>query len=254
MHRYYFGLCLLCLISPSASVEIKQSNDNLGPSESIEERYFEALQDAKEALPSEVAHNLTAITRDNPDLVWDENGRVLMLTWTRSPSYDDFVGQEFTPKWEVWVTAVPELKQFCAVYPATEEVSLSLRLEQLLGLPPFTGKDRMVEMWVNPEDLFRPTPDNEITDTTAELAFPSPEKYSCYEDYKFALEWFHLQLSKQQYDEPKQGYPWTRLGYSYDWGNAETEVGLSEFVVKAKSQVGIRAVTSTENYCGQSLA
>jgi hypothetical protein len=28
------------------------------------------------------------------------------------------------------------------------------------------------------------------------------------------------------------GYPWTRLGYSYDWGNPKNPVGLSEFVLR----------------------
>ena len=27
-------------------------------------------------------------------------------------------------------------------------------------------------------------------------------------------------------------YPWTRLGYTYDWGNPRNLVGLSEFVLR----------------------
>jgi hypothetical protein len=58
-------------------------------------------------------------------------------------------------------------------------------------------------------------------------------------------------MSLQAYDDPSKGYPWTRLGYTYDWGNPESEVGLSEFVVAAGSMVGIEAVSDNETYCGQ---
>ena len=58
-------------------------------------------------------------------------------------------------------------------------------------------------------------------------------------------------MSFQQYDDPSKGYPWSRLGYTYDWGNPESEVGLSEFVVAAKSKVVIEKVYSNAEYCGQ---
>jgi hypothetical protein len=58
-------------------------------------------------------------------------------------------------------------------------------------------------------------------------------------------------MSLQAYDDPSKGYPWTRLGYTYDWGNPESEVGLSEFVVAAGSTVSIEAVSDNETYCGQ---
>ena len=34
-------------------------------------------------------------------------------------------------------------------------------------------------------------------------------------------------------------FPWTRLGYTYDWGNSTSEIGLSEFVIKNNSQVTV---------------
>jgi hypothetical protein len=49
-------------------------------------------------------------------------------------------------------------------------------------------------------------------------------------------------------------YPWTSLGYTYDWGNPDNHVGLSEFVVNGKKSdgskifVGIKAVTGTADY------
>lgn len=45
------------------------------------------------------------------------------------------------------------------------------------------------------------------------------------------------------------GYPWTRLGYTYDWGNPRREIELSEFVIREPAMVQIRAVTATDDYC-----
>ncbi|MBU6351343.1 MAG: hypothetical protein KGS73_14490 [Chloroflexi bacterium] len=44
-------------------------------------------------------------------------------------------------------------------------------------------------------------------------------------------------------------YPWTRLGYTYDWSNSASEVGLSEFVVAAGSTVAVEPVVENELDC-----
>jgi hypothetical protein len=114
-----------------------------------------------------------------------------------------------------------------------ERDHLPLRLEQLLGLPPAKGYTKFVELWVDPDDLFRPSPDPEVTDTVAQLDFPagvSAEHRSWYEE--------NLNTT----------YPWTRLGYTYDWGNPASEVGLSEFVIRKGAAVTIRSVTPTNAY------
>lgn len=214
----------------------------------IAQLYAAALQDAKVAEPSEIVTTLTAITPDNPELNW-QNDRVLVVTWTSWNGYDNLVGQETKLGREVWVTATPQLQTFCQSYSATPTVPLTLRLEQLLGLPANNGKTRFVQMWVNPADMLRPSPDGEVDDTAAELEMPGPERFPSQQDYEFHRDWFNLQMSLQAYDDPSKGYPWTRLGYTYDWGNPESEVGLSEFVVAAGSTVAIEQVAKLDGYC-----
>lgn len=216
----------------------------------LNEVYAAALQDAKVAEADEIYDGLTAITPDNPDLTWQADmNRVLMVTWTSWNGYDNLVGQETELGREVWATAVPQLQTFCQSYTATTETPLTLRMEQLLGLPANNGKTRVVEMWVNPADMFRPSPDGEIDDTVAELELPGPEHFASQQAYEFHRDWYNLQMSLQNYDDPSKGYPWSRLGYTYDWGNSDTEVGLSEFVIAAKSKVTIEQVYSNEEYC-----
>ncbi|CAO0820551.1 hypothetical protein DFAR_1690006 [Desulfarculales bacterium] len=46
------------------------------------------------------------------------------------------------------------------------------------------GYARIMEFWVNSGDLFRPSPDPEITNTVAELNFPQGSRTSVADDYK----------------------------------------------------------------------
>jgi hypothetical protein len=230
-----------------ALTETAASVESVAPVD-LAQQYAAALQDAKVAEPSEIVDTLTAITPDNAALAWQDD-RVLVVTWTSWKGYDGLVGQETTLRREVWVTAVPQLQSFCQSYAATDTTPLILRLEQLLGLPANNGKTRFVQMWVNPADLLRPSPDGEVDDTVADLEMPGPERFPSQQEYEFHRDWFNLQLSLQAYDDPSKGYPWTRLGYTYDWGNPESEVGLSEFVVAAGSTVAIEQVVENELYC-----
>ncbi|MDG9668880.1 hypothetical protein ONV78_14140 [Hahella sp. CR1] len=210
----------------------------------LSQAYADAVRDAEIVEPNEISKNLTAITPLNPALEWSgDRQKVLVTTWTSWDGYDNSVGQTQALSREVWVTVVPEVKNFCrARYKFPEQTIL--RLEQLLGLPPGDNKTKFVEMWVSPSDLFRPSPDPEISDHEAELDFPVSDRFvTVSKEHK---EWFK-NLRKTSYGE--NGYPWTRLGYTYDWGNPESEVGLSEFVIRAGANVKVHSVTKTIKYC-----
>ncbi|XHH08922.1 MAG: hypothetical protein ACFCUE_15365 [Candidatus Bathyarchaeia archaeon] len=209
----------------------------------LEEMYQNAIEDAMIAHPCEVSSNLTPIADSNTDLVWqgeDGNRTVLVVTLTKyASSYP--VGAEVCTSWgETWVTVVPEIQNFFQNNVGVD-CNLTLRTLQLLGLPPDCSNTCFVEMWVSPDALFRPTPDSEITDETAQLDFPS----STTAEYK---DWFNSNIV---YSYFPQRYPWTRLGYTYDWGNTDSHVGLSEFVLKQNSTVTVKAVYTIDTYLGE---
>ncbi|MDI6688449.1 MAG: hypothetical protein QME06_09560 [Desulfobacterales bacterium] len=134
--------------------------------------YSQAIKDAEVVEINEIYRNLVAIVPSNDALRWNKDtGEVLVVTWTSWNGYDDHVGSSMKLSREVWVTVFPEVKAFCSEQHTTP-TQLTLRLEQLLGLPPENGKTRFVEMWVDPDDLFRPAPDPEVSDHEAELDFP----------------------------------------------------------------------------------
>lgn len=200
--------------------------------------YRQAIEDARLAEPSEVCRTLTAIAPDTPGLVWEgEPGRsrVLVMRWLKSRELDDFVGRDATMLEASFVTAVPEVAKW---FKSHHEKASVERLEQLLGLPPRNGKTCFVQLWVWPRDLLRPSPDPEITDREAELDFRQGVD-------KAYVRWFSDR--KATCYAGVAPYPWTRLGYTYDWGSSN-HVGVSEFVIRAHARVGVRAIVSNEEF------
>jgi hypothetical protein len=205
-----------------------------------EKKYGTAVIDAMVTEESEICSTLVAIKPDNNYLSWS-NGYVLVVTWTKYCS-GYLVGDTISLSWgETWVTAVPELKDWYKNHPVSPD-KVTLRTEQLLGLPLNSGDSCFVEIWVKPDDLFRPAYDNEIDDKTSGLNFPANVSPGY-------VTWFNNNIISSYY--PPKGsnkYPWTRLGYTYDWGNPSNEIGLSEFVIKKNSKVIIKSKRSTNDY------
>jgi hypothetical protein len=200
------------------------------------------VNDARTAEEREIYRNLTPITESNMALTWDENNSsniVLVVTWTGWDGYVNQTNKTMNLSRETWVTVYPEVQNFIKQNDLPEE-KCSLRLEQLNGLPPRNSKKWFVELFVSPQDLFRPSPDPEINDTQAQITFP--ENVSTEH-----LNWVN-NLKNSSYGS--NGYPWTRLGYTYDWaGNNQNHVGLSEYVIRKGSLVKIHNTISTGEYC-----
>jgi hypothetical protein len=211
---------------------------------SLQKAYQQAIEDAKVAERDEISKNLVAVYPGNPNLVWQEkNGvnMILVATWTNWDGYNGKEGQSMMLQRDVWITCAPQLKNFCRSCGLSGS-QLDLRLRQLLGLPPDDPKTTVVEMWVSPDDLFRPSPDPEICDYEAQLDV-TRSRSVCISPYY--IKWYnHLKATSYG----KNGYPWTRLGYTYDWGNPKSEIGLSEFVIGAGSNIIIHSVTPTAAY------
>ena len=233
---------LLLLISQLFSgCAVQQTLPDQG---ALKQRYHEAVIDAEKAEPSEISKNLVAIVPSNTHLVWKNktdslNAKILVVTWTDYNGYDDKIAKPVTLSREIWVTTVPEVKNFCRRL----RENVSLRLEQLLGLPPKAGKTKFVEMWVRPNDLFRPSADPEITDSEAEIEFRTPNAFVKVSDNYRA---WYTELKRRSYGE--NGYPWTRLGYTYDWGDSHNHIGMSEFVIMPGATVEINSISSTTEY------
>lgn len=213
-----------------------------------EARYRAAIKDARTAAPSEITTSLTPLVPHNDALVWrtvrDSIRQVLVVTWGGAETLPAATaGDTVTADQDVWVTAAPQLRRFCRGLDRTGD-ALRLRLAQRLGLPPDANYDRFVELWVRPRALVRPCPDPEVTDRECELRPPEPRAHVRISDAH--QEWFQG-LKATSYGP--DGYPFTGLGYTYDWNPATDEVGPSEFVLRPGEAAVVRATDSTAAYC-----
>ena len=205
-----------------------------------ESTYQNAILDAMVADKAEISEELIPIIESNNYLTWDGppgDRKLLVVTWTQHPERYEVGDTLTTQNADIWVTVVPEVKDWFR-RNHVHDVNHILRLKQLLGLPPHAKHTHFIEIWVSPEFLFRPAPDNDITDSVVGLNFPDNTE-------TWYIKWFS-ENRKQSYSEMQ--FPWTRLGYTYDWGNSETEIGVSEFVIKSSAEFIVKSKESTLTY------
>ncbi len=208
------------------------------------------------------------INADNPNLIWDGvpgSSNVLVTTFTKSKFYTSATpGQTLTAAGDYWVTPAPQA--YTAIKAASPDgvvANPTLALDEYLGLPPTSTNDAVVSLWVNPANLVRPAIDPDISNHIAETVFPlsmqtvpvnSPSvlpKETPAPGVAIATSyagWFQGRESAIFNPAVSGGpYPWTGLGYTYNWGSSDV-VGGSEFVIPQGSPVKLKAVTPVSNY------
>ena len=191
--------------------------------------YLEAVEEAGMIEPDEIVP-LPAITAP----------KVRVVTWTAYPdSYP--VGKKSLLKWgDVWITLDGAVQSYCEKSKQGEQVS---DIEKLLGLPPGSGAKRVfVTLEANSADMFRPCADPSITAETCSADFPKGVSES-------HMAWYAQQSAGSYQTNP--GYPWTRLGYTYNWKEGKSEVGPAEFVVRKGSTVLSISIKDTATYCSE---
>jgi hypothetical protein len=239
---------------------------------------------------------------------------ILMVSWTAAaPSFASKVGKAVTLQRELWVTAHPQLQQFCqsiansdpvqdqkdrflkqvadifvapqSMKPASFAHTLSdattsvesnsasfrvMRVLQYLGLPLTElpqPKRSFVRLWVNPKDIARPCIKGSLTLSKCALSliWSTEQKAtmgigafgrwrtltdnSTLSDHDRWVLDMATKSSIYAFDAPRLHgvYPWTRLGYTYDWGGGQ--IGASEFVVRSGARVIVEAVDDFDSFC-----
>lgn len=204
------------------------------PKSPAADSFASALADVGSIEDCEHWDGLEAIDRSNPNLIWDSTGtRVLMVTWLENKPNSK---TKTNARW--WATTVPTIRSMLQreVYKKAAgnvpKLNVFDRTRKYLGLRPESRPQYFVEFWASQKDLKRPCED------------PEPTDHRC-----MSLKRLDTFMNK----DPKKPYPFTGLGYSYDWGNEVTEVGASEFVVEEKTEIQVFQIIETSQYlsCGQ---
>ena len=202
-----------------------------------EELYKMAVKDAVFAEEDEIKP-LVSLTKDDELVTWDDKGRVLLCTWHSYPdSYPE--GETVTTKWgSVWVYTDKEMASYAEELKNAKDPTM--RLRQLISISPGKTHSTVTGMWVKPSDVIRPAYQTDATDGRMFTAFEDVEKVD--EQFK---EWFDQNiLNSYFYGE----YPWTRLGYTYDWADNGKEYGLTEFLVKQNADVEVAFTETTDEF------
>lgn len=238
--------------------------------------FDQSISLASKSYRHEISKDLFAIAPWNEKIVWNPaQTHVLMLTWipgAYKATYETALNsrQEMDIKWNAWVTAVPEVKDFLTSYMNANKNSFSAtdRVEQFLGLlpskPPYaTSQNKFfVEMWVRPEDLFRPCLDAEICGTECTIDPHESDLDHLPPAFRDMAKLIPMTPEHRAwFEKEKKGaykgdwaMPWTRFGYTYDWGSLKkaqgkrAAKGATEYLIKAGSKVLVHSIISTEQY------
>jgi hypothetical protein len=163
---------------------------------------------------------------------------------------------------DIWVSLSDELSKACA-----GAVNPVRRIQQVLGLPPVAAKDNVMTVLEVPRDgLIRPcVGKGDIGSARCEFDFP-PLPADRTDAAKLKDDYFRLWLVTNQMwtsyrmgfprdghgpsDYPYTGFPFTGMGWSYDWSQqSPNHFGVNEFVIKRDAVIKIVSEKTPAEFC-----
>ncbi|HVW97003.1 MAG TPA: hypothetical protein VHA56_13615 [Mucilaginibacter sp.] len=207
--------------------------------------YNRSVKLAMIADSSQNIDTLMAIVPSNSLLQWKTiNGQKYVLFGSFTNRQDQFPqGDSTTLKGQIWLF-IPGQMHKRLDGKITAKTDTILRLNEMLGLPPVSGYTHIAQFWVHADSIFRPAgnPDVTLTRASGVLSPGVTEKYKL---------WFNNNIINSYFKPLPPGqvyYPWTRMGYTYDWAPRTNRVGLSEFVMQANSGIWVEKVYKASDY------
>lgn len=206
------GTAALCLYTPASQMTDAQL-------------YHAAVLDSMTIEDDEILPLVTIIPESR--MVTWQNGKVLLLTINRRPERYR-AGSTLTLPGEVWTFTDREMAAWFAAHKAGV-TDWPRRLKQLIGVPPDGVYTHVTAMWVSPADVIRPAYNEDISSPRMFVSLPK-------EVSEASKKWFENNIIWSYFSS---AYPWTRLGYTYDWAENSGEYGLTEFLVRPSATVDV---------------
>lgn len=223
------------------------------------------------ALIKTALHQIPQHSEEKKLAVITEN-KVTMTVFTR---YADFKVGEMVTKDFIWATVAPEVKELCSQYAQssiahTSKKSLHYWITRLLGLPiKQASMRRFVELQLPATQayygenasltgIFRPCTDPRIMPHEDNSAI-CPKLMNPNDPYiasEFKTWFINNSIASHTL---REGYPWTKYGYTYNWNDkGKNPIGVSEFVIAKGTIILVlpnpnnpnTPYLSAEEYCG----
>lgn len=211
----------------------------------MHEQYLAAVESAKSGSCEDIRPLIT-IDSTSDKVTWNlDKNRVLMIAAHSTPELYE-ADRSLTVESEIRVFSDKEFLQW---YKTNRKGvrNWPLRLRQLLGLPREENLTHFTAFWVETKDLVRPAYVSDITSTEMKCRFDETEDESQLDAAGMWLRnWFDTKWDASY--KSKVTYPWTRLGYTYDWGSKGDRYGLSEFLIMNEAKVTIQSTRDVKSF------
>ena len=201
----------------------------------LDAKFDAAVKDASEALEEE---KFTVVTLDDfsDKVSWNaDKTQLLVVSLTSNPdSYKE--GETVKADSVVWVVNEKELLMWFQDHKDGVR-DWDLRFKQLFGEPRTSNVSHMAFLWVSPNDLMRPAYVPDVKAYDMRTSFEGSDADNT-ERMMWFKNWFDARAAKS-YEGP-DARPWTRLGYTYDWGSDAEKYGLTEYIVTPGANMEVR--------------
>lgn len=155
---------------------------------------------------------------DRQGLVDDQNGNIKVGVLLRNGDYGKYYKNKrlIGLSGNFWFFIPKEVKNKCI----SKRINNQKRLCQFFGLDTISRRDTIVFLRIDKSRLFRPAYNSNIA--TRVSSRPNEVRTITSSENKI-VKWFQDQQRINL-------YPWTRMGYTYDWGDLNNHIGATEFV------------------------
>ncbi len=248
-------------LAPAAAASVPASPE---VSKQTWEAYGDAIADAAVSRPGEVVQDLLVPTPADPRTQWqtfDGEQYLLVQTVSYKPVAAVASGEEFAADEDIWIAVPGEMEEACAKYRCTRLSvdELDLIFKQVIGLPPDADYSVLSRFWVKPTDLVRPcTNVDPMVASCPQLMVNTMAGGTDWSSFLLGQGMYSWRVPRhgtpmpriscaQRYEDTARGncygFPWTRLGYTYDWNpKAKDGRGVTEFVVPQGATVYLESV------------
>ncbi|MCC8088695.1 MAG: hypothetical protein LIO79_05460 [Rikenellaceae bacterium] len=111
------------------------------------------------------------------------------------------------------------------------------RLSRFLDLEDTNPRDTVVILKAKLSDLYRPA---YVSGISEDVPYSDEARCIVSTDNDIIV-WFHK-------EQKNNHYPWTRMGYTYDWGDPNDIIGTSEFILKPHSYRTIEGPVTLQEF------